>query len=157
MPRAAVVFATCFGFWWLLSDRYTGLSLGLALASAALVAAANRNREVFTAGFPAVPRLLAYLPWLLAQVVIANVKVARLVLDPRLPIDPVVVRVEAAATGELALMTLGNSITLTPGTVTLDVEGASLVVHSLTREGAADLASGEFTRRVARVWEGGRR
>lgn len=58
---------------------------------------------------------------------VANVQVARLVLDPRLPIDPVVVRYEAPFSGDLAITTLGNSITLTPGTVTLDVAGRALV------------------------------
>jgi monovalent cation/proton antiporter MnhG/PhaG subunit len=148
MGRAVVAFAAYFGFWWLLSDRYTGLSLGLAAASAALVTWANGGRDVVSDLLRAGPRFALYVPWLLKEIAVANVRVARLVLDPRLPIDPVVVRVSALAGDDVPLTVLGNSITLTPGTVTLDVEGSALVVHALTRESAADLAAGTMARRV---------
>jgi multicomponent Na+:H+ antiporter subunit E len=62
------------------------------------------------------------------------------------------VRLRVPFAGPLALTTLGNSITLTPGTVTLDVEGAELVVHALTAEAGADLLEGRMVRRVARVF-----
>jgi multicomponent Na+:H+ antiporter subunit E len=146
------VFLACFGFWWLLSDRYTWVSLALAVASAALVAWANRDLEIVRQTARALPGFLAYLPWLLKEIVVSNVAVTRIVLDPRLPIDPVVVHLPTPLTSDLALMALGNSITLTPGTVTLDIAGSTLVVHALTAEGAAGLVEGAMVRRVARAF-----
>lgn len=148
---AAATFAVCFAFWWLLSDRYTALGLALAVVASALVARANRDFDVLPAALAAAPRLALYVPWLLAEIAVSAARVARLVLDPRLPIDPVVVRVPTPLQGDLARMVFGNSVTLTPGTVTLDVEGGTFVVHALTREGAAGLASGRLARRVARA------
>jgi multicomponent Na+:H+ antiporter subunit E len=86
---------------------------------------------------------------------VANIQVARLILDPRLPIDPVVFRLRPPFRGDLPLTALGNSITLTPGTVTVDVEDGDLLVHALTREGAAGLEEGTMVRRVAHVWQEG--
>jgi multicomponent Na+:H+ antiporter subunit E len=150
--RAAAVFVVGLGFWLLLSDHRTGLGLVLAVGSAALVALANRELEMVSAALRVAPRFLLYLPWLFQQIVIANLQVVRLVLDPRLPIDPTVVRVEAPLASDLALTALGNSITLTPGTVTLDVEGRTLVVHAVTREGADALLDGTMARRIARAF-----
>jgi multicomponent Na+:H+ antiporter subunit E len=98
------------------------------------------------------PRFLAYVPWLLKEIVVANIQVARLVLDPRLPIDPVVVRFNTRLSTDLARTTFANSITLTPGPVTLDVEGSELVVHALTTA-MADLAGGTMERRIAGVFD----
>jgi multicomponent Na+:H+ antiporter subunit E len=96
--------------------------------------------------------MLAYAPWLLREIWIANIQVVRLVLDPRLPIDPVVVRLPTRYTSDLARTTLANSITLTPGTVTIDVEDETLVVHAITRAGGDDVLGGGMARRVGRVF-----
>jgi multicomponent Na+:H+ antiporter subunit E len=152
VTAVVLVFVTCFVFWLLLSGQMTALSLSLGAASAALVALANRGEEALSSMLRAAPRFALYLPWLLKEIVIANLQVARLVLHPRLPIDPVVVRYDAGLGGDLALTTLANSITLTPGTVTLDAEGRTLIVHALTREGAAALREGSMARRVGRVF-----
>lgn len=149
---AGLVFTTCLGFWLLLSGHLAPFELGLGVVSAALVTVMNRGEERLSGAVRALPRLAAYLPWLLKEIAVANVQVARVVLDPRLPIDPVVVRVEPGLAGDLALTTFGNSITLTPGTVTVDVEGRVLVVHALTRAGAEALVEGGMARRVARVF-----
>lgn len=152
MGATTAVFAVCFGFWFLLTDRYTLQSFVFAAAAAAAVALANRDLLVLSAALPALPRVLLYLPWLLKEIIVANLQVVRLVLDPRLPIDPIVVRFEPPLTSDLALTTLGNSITLTPGTVTLDVEGRTLVVHALTRAGAEAVLEGAMARRVGKVF-----
>jgi multicomponent Na+:H+ antiporter subunit E len=153
MRSTAAVFAVCFAFWWLLSDRYSWLALVLGVVACSLVAWANREIEIVSRLLPVAPRVLAYAPWLLKEIVVANLNVARVILDPRRPIDPVVIRVDTPLTSELALMTLGNSVTLTPGTVTLDVDGQALVVHALTRETAAALQEGAMTRRVAAIYD----
>jgi multicomponent Na+:H+ antiporter subunit E len=152
MSRTAALAAALLAFWLVLSDQRTPLALALGAISAALVAFLNRDVAVVTETLRALPRLAGYVPWLLGEIVRANLDVARVILHPALPIDPVVVRVPAPRGGDLAVTVLGNSITLTPGTMTLDHDGPELVVHALTRRSAADLAGGAMTRRVERLF-----
>lgn len=98
-------------------------------------------------------RLPRYWAWLAKELVKANFAVARIVLHPRLPISPTVIELDSIAPGAAGQALLANSITLTPGTVTLDVDAGRLKVHCLTREGAAALLEGEMNRRVAGVAE----
>jgi multicomponent Na+:H+ antiporter subunit E len=150
--RVLLVFGGCLVFWFLLSGQFRPLDLLMAVAASAAVAWVNRRDEALSDLLAWAPRLLAYLPWLLREIWIANVQVVRLVVDPRLPIDPVVVRVPMRYSSDLARTTLANSITLTPGTVTLDVDGETLIVHAITRAGGDDIASGTMARRVGRVF-----
>lgn len=95
----------------------------------------------------ALARALVFLPYLLFAVVRANLSLAAVLLDPRLPIEPAVVRIPAPR-GQLATALLANSITLTPGTLTLDVDGDELVVHTLTRATRDELLTGGLARAV---------
>ncbi|HET9489911.1 MAG TPA: Na+/H+ antiporter subunit E [Methylomirabilota bacterium] len=146
-----LVFSVCFAFWLALSGSLAPLPLTLGVVSSAVVAWANRDLELVSRAVRVSPRLVTYVPWLLKEIAVANIQVARLVLDPRLPIDPVIVRFDTRLSTDLARTTFANSITLTPGTVTLDSEGSELVVHALTR-GMADLAGGTMERRIAAVF-----
>jgi multicomponent Na+:H+ antiporter subunit E len=147
-----LVFSVCFAFWLALSGSVAALPLILGALSSAAVAWTNRDLEMVSVAARLSPRFLAYVPWLLKEIAVANIQVVRLVLDPRLPVDPVVVRFDTTLSSDLARTTFANSITLTPGTVTLDVEGAEFVVHAVTRA-MADLAGGTMERRVAAVFE----
>jgi multicomponent Na+:H+ antiporter subunit E len=151
-----LVFSVCFVFWLALSGSAAPLHLTFGAVSSAAVAWANRDLETVSQAARISPRFLTYLPWLLKEIVVANIQVVRLVLDPRLPVDPVLVRFDTALSGDLARTTFANSITLTPGTVTLDVEGPTFVVHAVTRA-MGDLAGGAMERRIAAVFEGARR
>jgi multicomponent Na+:H+ antiporter subunit E len=84
--------------------------------------------------------LPGYIVWLSWQVVLAGLQVAAVVLHPRLPISPRIVRFRTVLPHTLARLTLANSITLTPGTVTLDVQGDEFTVHALTEEHATGIA-----------------
>ena len=77
--------------------------------------------------------------------------VAKRILSPRLPISPRVIRVKAGQQSDLARVIYANSITLTPGTVSLSLEGDEIEVHALTREAAEELESGKMDRRVTRT------
>jgi len=96
-------------------------------------------------------RALRYLPWLMWQIVKANVDVARCILDPHLPIRPTVIRVKAGQRRDLGRVIYANSITLTPGTVSIDLEGDEIHVHALTREAAEGLRSGVMDRKVTEL------
>ncbi len=146
----ALVWTVCFGLWLVLSGHPTPLHLAQGALVAGLVAYLNRDIEAVSACVRCCPRFLAYLPWLLKEIVVANVQVVRIVLDPRLPTDPVLLRVPIRLSGAMAVTTFANSITLTPGTITVDVQGSELVVHSLTAQTPESFAGME--QRVAEVF-----
>ena len=151
MVHAISLGLVSFGLWLLLSGHYTPLLLIFGLASsAAVVAVALRMDLVDHEGHPIhlTRRAFVYWPWLAWEVVKANVDVARRVLAPSLPISPTLVRLRASQRSELALVVYANSITLTPGTISVDVEPGEILVHALTRDGARALQSGEMDRRV---------
>jgi len=99
-------------------------------------------------------RLLVFIPYLIIQILIANLQIARIILDPRLPIAPQLDRLEAAVYGGLPVTTLANAITLTPGTLTVDADQEGLVIHSLTGGSRDDLAAGGLERAVRFVFYG---
>lgn len=146
------VFVTCFVFWILLSGHFGALELGLGVLASAAVTYVNRDLRALGDFLRHTWAFVAYLPWLMREIVIANIQVVKVVLDPRLPIEPVVGRFRAPLQSDLAITTLGNSITLTPGTITLDVEGREFVVHSLLGADPIAACAGPMARRVGRVF-----
>ena len=110
------------------------------------VAAVDALKRVF--------RFCVYLPYLLWEIAKANLTIAYVVLHPRLPIDPRMVRFEAAVWGDFPVTTLANSITLTPGTLTVDVTDQEFYVHALTADSRADLLDGALERAVRFVFYG---
>jgi multicomponent Na+:H+ antiporter subunit E len=85
---------------------------------------------------------------LLWQIVLANVDVAKRILDPRLPISPTMITLKPTQRSEIGQVIYANSITLTPGTVTTSLSDGVLEVHALTRENADALLAGDMDRRV---------
>jgi multicomponent Na+:H+ antiporter subunit E len=162
----SVLFVVSLGFWFVMSGHYDLLHVGSGVLSSAVVASltlgVERRGHLFASRHAGAPehgplfrvsaawgRFLVYLPWLLYQMLKSALQVAGVVVHPRMPIDPVLVRLPVRLSGDLPLTTFGNSITLTPGTVTVDVEGREFVVHALTRAAAEDLRSGAMESRVA--------
>lgn len=97
-------------------------------------------------------RALRYPFWLVWQILLANIQVAWIVIDPKMPIDPVLVRFRCGMQGDLAKVVLGNSITLTPGTFTLRIRGDEFLVHAIRPDLAAGLIDGSMQRKVAAVF-----
>lgn len=101
---------------------------------------------------PAAPlALLRYLLAFVIALVRSNLDMARRVLSPSLPIRPSVVRVHTELTSELGRLVLANSITLTPGTLTVDVQGNELLVHWIDCPPGSDTAA--ITRTIAADFE----
>ncbi len=73
------------------------------------------------------------------------------VLHPQMPIKPQIVEIEVDLETDVAKVLLANSITLTPGTVTVDIEGNKFIVHALTDKALESLLSGEMHARVKRI------
>jgi len=150
--RSLSIVVSLFVFWLLLSGHRTPFLVTAGLLSALAVAwFAHRMDLVDHEGHPVhlAPRaLLRYWPWLIGQIVRSAWAVTRIILDPLLPISPTLVRVKASQVTDIGHVTFANSITLTPGTVALEVDAGEILVHALTRETAAELAGGEMDRRV---------
>jgi len=96
-------------------------------------------------------RLVRYWGWLAREVLRSGLDVTRIVLSPKLPISPTVAEFDSRCSLDLDKAILGNSITLTPGTLTIQIEGGHFVVHALTESGARDILSGDMDRRVAEL------
>lgn len=99
-------------------------------------------------------RMIGYFPWLAIQIVKANIDVARRILAPGYRISPTLVRIQALPKSDVGVVTLANSITLTPGTISIRVRKGMILVHGIAREATEELEEGEMNRRVAAL-EGG--
>ncbi len=155
--RAAALTAVLAVAWLLWSGLYKPLLLALGAFSCALVVYASLRMRLFEYSVFSVRfgwRLLGYWAWLGKEVVKSSLQVSRAVLSPGLPISPTVAELDAESRHPVDVATLGNCITLTPGTLTIRIRDGRLLVHALTREGAEDVMGGEMNRRVARLREG---
>jgi multicomponent Na+:H+ antiporter subunit E len=150
LPRALVVFAVLLSTWLLWSGVYEPLTIGLGVASCAFVAwfTARLQPETKTKtdlGFWL--RLLPYIPWLMKEILVANLQVARVICSPSLPINPQMLRVPCGPKTPLGQALYANSITLTPGTITLDLRHDTVLVHALCK----GTSQGEMDRRCRKV------
>ena len=94
--------------------------------------------------------MIFYYPWLIREIAKSAWAVTKIIINPKLPISPTMTVVRASQRTAAGVATYANSITLTPGTITVGVNGNDLTVHALVREGAIDLEGGEMDRRVSR-------
>ena len=133
--RAASLGATLFGFWLVLSGHFEAKLIGFGIASCILVVYLARRMDVVdNEGVPVHVggRFWVYLPWLLNEILVANIHVAKIILDPKLPISPILVHYKGSQQTDLGRALYANSITLTPGTITIRVNGDDFHIHSLT-------------------------
>lgn len=96
-------------------------------------------------------KLIRYLFWLIWQIVLANLEVSKIILDPKLPISPVMKTLKTSQRTNLGRTIYTNSITLTPGTVAVLVEQDSILVHALTQASYQDLAKNIMDSKVSKL------
>jgi len=154
--RFVAMFGFSLAFYLLLGDPFYWFDWVTGIATAAIVSITLSRVSIDTE--PAIPRTpmrvvrgVIYVPVLLFEIVKANVEIARVILDPRLPIEPTLNRMRVIVGSGLPLMTLANSITLTPGTLTVRARDSDLYVHSLipsARDGLFDGSLERWTRFV---------
>ena len=143
-----------FAFWLALSGMFTPFLVAAGVGTSIAVAAiALRMQVADPEGFPVrfSVALVTYWPWLLKEILVSGWRVARVVLDPRLPVAPAMVRFRPSQRTTVGLATHANSITLTPGTITVEARADEFVVHALTREAAEGLEGSAMDRRVQRL------
>ncbi len=146
--------------WAALSGHYSlkPLIFVLGVASIALVLSLY-SRLLAAVGVPPIhPQLLGMtlraprFLWTMARLVVkANLRVTRLLLDPRVDTEPRILRMKVGPRTDLGQFLYANAITLTPGTVTLDVRRGEVLVHALGPISAESVVSGELDRAVRRL------
>jgi len=145
------VFLLLFGAWLVWSGHFEAFLISLGVLSCVGVTALvfrmrfADNEEVYPL------RALLYVPWLLWEILKANVDVAKRIIHPAMPISPRVIRVRATQKQDLGRVLYANSITLTPGTVSIDMDGDEIVVHALSKEAADGLLTGEMDGKVTKL------
>mgnify|MGYP006291810689 CR=1 FL=1 len=151
--RYLVSLAILLALLWLgVSGVYKPLLFMLGAASVLFVVWMSRRMDVVGVEHNPVLyswRLAVYWTWLFREIVKANIAVARAALRPERHVKPQVVRVPVRLHSPIAKVTYANSITLTPGTVTLQLEEDWIEAHALLDSTARDLESGEMERRIA--------
>ncbi|MFA6267322.1 MAG: Na+/H+ antiporter subunit E [Pseudolabrys sp.] len=150
--RSISLTALLFAFWLALSGHYTPMLITFgAIAAVLCTLAALRMSAVDAESHPLelFVGALTYFPWLFWEIWKAGWSVTKVVLDPKLPISPTMTVVKASQKTAAGIATYANSITLTPGTITVAVDGNDLTVHALVVDGAIDLEGGGMDRRVS--------
>jgi multicomponent Na+:H+ antiporter subunit E len=148
------------GIWLLFSGHYDAFHVAAGVFSVAAVMALNRGLfrvrlypgDAHRRMLPL--RLVAYVFWLVKEIVAAALQVAWIVLSPRMPVDPSMVEFHADLPNAGSQTILGNSITLTPGTVTVDIDHGVYLVHAIIDSSARHLMAGAMSSRVAGLYEG---
>lgn len=138
-------------FWLLLSGMFDAFLMSVGAGSAlAVVWFCHRMDVIDREGHPIHlgPRALLYWPWLIKEIAKSAWDVSRIILNPRLPISPTMIKFKPSQKTDLGRVILANSITLTPGTITVEAGPDEFLVHALTKEGADAVASGDMDRRV---------
>ena len=158
MKAKLATFVIMLSFWVILSGMFDAFHLTLGVVSCLLVALFSgkmlfedlrvelRARQIF--------RMIAYGPWLLWEITLSSLQVAYIVLHPQMldKMDPQLIRFKTRLKSKFARVTFAQSITLTPGTITVSIQDDEMTVYALT-QGAADSLPGEMERRIALALE----
>ena len=151
MKRASSLAVFLGALWWLLSGQTSPLLLGFGVASVALVVWFARRMELLDRESHPVHLsgpLLRFWAVLIREITVSNIDVVRAILSPRLRIQPHFLRVRTRQSTDLGKVILANSITLTPGTVTVDLRGDELLVHALTESSGRAVEEGHLDHAV---------
>ncbi|NIM10763.1 MAG: hypothetical protein GTO45_02145 [Candidatus Aminicenantes bacterium] len=168
--NSIIQFALLLGLWLFLSGHYDFFHISMGVFSALLVVLLNlrlrkyyffeeelaearaRMQDIFPVRLR-YARVLFYIPWLIWQIVVASLQVAAVVLNPKMPIDPALVRFNTKFPNTSAKVILGNSITLTPGTITIQIKKDEFLVHALMDASSTGIIDGSLPGQVAKLYE----
>ncbi len=141
-----------FVFWILLSASFEWIHLSLGLIFSLAVAWSNTGHSSFVPKFRLWSRILIYLPWLFYKIVQSSLHLSKLILHPALPIAPQLISVESKLNHHAAVVLLGNSITLTPGTITAEVNRNKLIVHALDNVLSKDIKNKQIESKISEIF-----
>lgn len=113
----------------------------------------NDERHEMIYAKPFTPKYILWAIWLFKEIIISSIAVSIKVWQTNMKISPVLLWIKSEDETEIALATYANSITLTPGTVCVDVKGNNLLIHALVRENIKSLKNGDMDKRIKKVIE----
>lgn len=151
--RSISLFVLLFAFWLLLSGYFTPFLISAGAGSSlAVVWLARRFKLVDAEGLPlhlarAIP---LYWGWLLKEIIKCAWDVSKIIVDPKLPISPTLVRFAPTQKTGAGIVLHANSITLTPGTIAIEADFNEFVIHGLTSASAHGCIDSEMDQRVTR-------
>ena len=134
--------------WLLLTASFDLFHMGLGFLAAFGVAWLNTDRATSRSAIPR-SRIVWYFPWLVGRILQSGFHLSAVILHPALPIDPKLIRYRTDLREEAGIVLLGNSITLTPGTITAEINSQELVVHAMDDKSADDLTSQRIEQKIA--------
>ena len=153
-----ITFFILFGIWLLLSGRFDLFHISLGVISCMIISfyscdllfSQPVNRRIPLVWF----RFIKYIPWLLYQIFLANIHVMRLVLHPQMMelIDPKIITFKSRLKSDMSLVTFANSITLTPGTITVYVSVYGDFRVHIIDQASGQALPGEMEERIARAF-----
>jgi multicomponent Na+:H+ antiporter subunit E len=157
-------FIILFVFWLVLSGHYQAEFIILGALSAGLVTVLThdlvsfvfhrdeREKTELRLTFVRVGRFFTYLLWLFYQIVLANVQIAYIILNPRMPIAPAFLQFHTRLQRTFAQVIVANSITLTPGTITISLKDGRYVVHTLVPSSAEKILKADMQNKVGAIF-----
>ena len=140
-----------FVLWLVLSASYDVIHVVMGIVIAAILVWINPKPAPSTRKFSWLSAI-GYIPWLFGRVLKSGFHVSKLILDPALPIKPELLHHKTSLRSDGELVVLGNSITLTPGTITIEVAPGELIVHSIDAPSQGDLVSGILDNKIGRLF-----
>lgn len=158
-----VTFLLLFGFWIVFSGQFDAFHLTLGLISSLFITLfsssfyfTNRSKG-FANRLTEAVRIPGYLLWLLWQIILSNIHILRLALTPGeiKDLSPSMVRVKTRLKTDYGKYILANSITLTPGTITIDIDKDELLIHSISKHTATGVQSDVMENKISAVFERG--
>jgi multicomponent Na+:H+ antiporter subunit E len=156
--RFVATFIILFVFWMVMAGKFDIFHASLGVISCLFVAYMSsdllfKDKKIGKKIKEAI-RFILYIPWLIYQIILANLHVVRLALSPNMYelIDPHIMRFKVKIKKDISKVTFANSITLTPGTITADIIDDEFVVHALSQAVDDDLMTGEMEQRVAHIY-----
>ncbi|OGO24851.1 MAG: hypothetical protein A2144_04065 [Chloroflexi bacterium RBG_16_50_9] len=164
LTTAVSEFVALLIMWLILSGHFQVKYILLGVASACLITFLTHDtfiaifhneiieKKSLWLAFAKFLRFLAYMPWLLYQIIKANIQVASIVLNPRMPIDPAFLQFKTQLNRKVAQVILATSITLTPGTITVRLEDGRYIIHALIPGSAGDLVEARMQNKVGAIF-----
>jgi multicomponent Na+:H+ antiporter subunit E len=158
-----VIFLLLFAIWVIFSGQLDAFHLSLGLISTLFVTLisssfffTNRTKSMGTR-LGEVLRLPGYSLWLLWEIVLSNIHILKLALTPGeiKELDPALVRIKTNLKTDFGKYALANSITLTPGTITIEIDGDEMLIHAISKHTADGVSSDVMEKKVAEVFERG--
>lgn len=159
VSRYLLFFVLMLLFWIVLASKTDWQTLFIGAIISSIVVYYNRdiiskNSRRFKVRFKHILNFVVFLPILLLEIIKANISVALIVLNPKLPINPCVTTIKTNIKSDILKVILSNCITLTPGTLTLQNNNDEILVHCLTNDAKEGLKGWKIHEIISKFEEG---